>query len=258
MRLWVQSAAALETDARYEVYRRALAEHVSGIARPGAEIEVHGARVMVPELDYVYVEYLHTRQIIENGIEAQRHGFAGFVVNCWDDPGLTELRSVLDIPVVSIGESSMLVATTLGERFGLITRNERVGARVWENATAYGLAPRGIRPVYCRVSLPDLGQAFAEPAPIIDRFIEAGRRSIAEGAEVLIPACGILNLLLRVNKVTQIDDAPVIDGTAVAVKLAEGMVDLWAAGLAPSRRTRYARPPAHVLESVRTVYGQGH
>ncbi len=178
------------------------------------------------------------------------------MLNCWDDPGLDEIRSLLDIPVTSIGESAMHLATLLGDRFGLVPRNERVGARVWRNAVSYGLADKAVTPVYCRVSLPDLGQAFAEPGPIIAGFTEAARRALAGGAEVILPACGVLNLLLRVNKVRTVDDAPVVDGTAAALKLAEAMVDLWADGLGVSRRTRYARPPAGVIEKVRALYGQ--
>lgn len=79
---------------------------------------------------------------------------------------------------------------------------------------------------------------------------------MAEGAEVIVPACGVLNLLLRLNKVTRIDDVPVLDGTAVALKLAEALADLWAGGLSVSRRTRYARPPAAALETVRVLYGE--
>ncbi|MBI4589849.1 MAG: hypothetical protein HY725_13510 [Candidatus Rokubacteria bacterium] len=257
MRLWLQSAATLDRDPRWAVYRRELQAHAGAVARAGTHVEVHGTEVMVPEIDYPYVEYLHTRQFIEMGLAAEQGGFSGFVLNCWDDPGLTELRSLLEIPVVSIGESSMLVATMLGERFGLVARNERVGARVWRNVTAYGLGSRAVPPVYCRVSLPDLGQAFAEPEPIIARFMEAGRQALARGAEVLLPACGVLNLLLRANKVVKVDDAPVMDGTAVALKLAEAMVDLWTAGLGVSRKTRFARPPNHVIATVRRVYGQG-
>lgn len=255
MRIWLQSAATLETEPRYATYRADLVAHVSALTRPGTEVEVHGTPVMVPEIDYVYVEHLHTRQFLDNGFTAQDAGCSAFVLHCWDDPGLTELRSVLDIPVTAIGESSMLIATMLGDRFGLVTRNERVGTRVWRNVEAYGLASRAIRPVCCPVALPDLGEAFAHPEPIIERFMDAARRSIAQGAEVILPACGVLSLLLRVNKVLEVDDAPIVDGTAAALKAAEAMADLWATGLRPSRRTRYARPPAQALAHIRAVYG---
>ncbi len=256
MRLWLQSAANLGADPRWEVYRRELLAHARALARPGTEVELHGTSVMVPELDYPYVQYLHTRELIEAGLAAQAAGCAAFVLNCWDDPGLDEIRSLLDIPVTSIGESALHLATMLGDRLGLVPRNERVGAKVWRNAATYGLAGKIAAPVYCRVSLPDLGQAFAEPAPIIARFVAAARQALADGAEVILPACGILNLLLRLNKVVSVDDAPVVDGTAAALKLAEAMVDLWAAGLGVSRRTRYARPPAGVIDKIRAVYGQ--
>lgn len=256
MRLWLQSAANLDADPRWDLYRRHLNGHARAIARPGTEVELHGTSIMVPEIDYPYVQYLHTREVIEAGLAAQRAGCAAYVLNCWDDPGLDEIRSLLDIPVTSIGESAMHLATMLGDRFGLVPRNERVGAKVWRNAVSYGLADKVVAPVYCRVSLPDLGQAFTEPGPIIASFTEAARRALASGAEVILPACGVLNLLLRVNNVRTVDDAPVVDGTAAALKLAEAMVDLWADGLNVSRRTRYARPPAGVIEKIRAVYGQ--
>lgn len=256
MRLWLQSAANLEADPRWHAYERQLLDHARAISRPGTAVELHGASVMVPELDYPYVQYLHTREFIEAGLAAQRSGFSAFVLNCWDDPGLDEIRSLLDIPVTSIGESAMHLATIVGDRFGLVPRNERVGAKVVRNAAAYGLGGKLVGPVYCRVSLPDLGQAFAEPGPIIARFTQAAREVIATGAEVILPACGVLSLLLRVNKIVSVDEAPVVDGTAAALKLAETMVDLWASGLGWARRTRYARPPAAALDRIRAVYGQ--
>jgi hypothetical protein len=49
---------------------------------------------------------------------------------------------------------------------------------------------------------------------------------VAQGAEVLIPTCGVLNQVLRENKVRDVSGCPILDGSSVLLKLTEAMVDL--------------------------------
>ena len=57
----------------------------------------------------------------------------------------------------------------------------------------------------------ELGEAFKRPAPVVESFCLAAKRAIADGADVIIPAEGMLGELLYVNGVTRIGLAPVID-----------------------------------------------
>jgi hypothetical protein len=43
---------------------------------------------------------------------------------------------------------------------------------------------------------------------------------------VLIPACGVLNQLLRVNDVREFDGCPVLDGSSLLLKFTEAMAEL--------------------------------
>ena len=58
---------------------------------------------------------------IDNGIEAERHGYDAFVIGHFQDPGLYELRSALNIPVIGVGEATLFAAAQLGRRLGLVT-----------------------------------------------------------------------------------------------------------------------------------------
>ena len=44
--------------------------------------------------------------------------------------------------------------------------------------------------------------------------------------EVLIPTCGVLNQVLRENKVRDVGGCPILDGSSVLLKLTEAMVEL--------------------------------
>ena len=48
----------------------------------------------------------------------RRRGAA--IIGCFYDGGLRELREALTMPVVGMGEASMLLAATLGHRFSII------------------------------------------------------------------------------------------------------------------------------------------
>src|SRR3569833_3354182 len=54
---------------------------------------------------------------------AAERGYDAVVVGHFQDGGLLELRSILDIPVVGLGEAAIHHALQLGDRFGLVTIN---------------------------------------------------------------------------------------------------------------------------------------
>lgn len=64
----------------------------------------------------------HVAQVIPNIIEAVSQSQAdGFVLACFSDPGIAEVRQHVDRPVYGIAESAYLAAHALGNTFGIIS-----------------------------------------------------------------------------------------------------------------------------------------
>ena len=59
--------------------------------------------------------------IIEAGLRAAKNGFQGVFINTVGDYGLNALKSGLKIPVVGAGHSSMLIASSIGKNFSIVT-----------------------------------------------------------------------------------------------------------------------------------------
>ena len=132
--------------------------------------------------------------------------------------GLIECRAALDIPVVGLGEASMLYACMLGRTFGLVT----------------------INPVFIpwhRDQLNGLG-------------LEAQARSLVDaGAEVIIPAGGLPMQLFAREKDFTIDGTVVLNGIATVAVAAEAALKLRRlTGVAVSRRGTFAKAPPEAIE----------
>ncbi|WP_336492950.1 aspartate/glutamate racemase family protein, partial [Methylobacterium nigriterrae] len=90
------------------------------LSSPGTIVEVHG---IGPPDRYFHplTEFRCADQTIRNALRASEHGFDAFVIGHFQEPGLTECRGTVDIPVVGLGEASLLYGCTLGRKIGLVT-----------------------------------------------------------------------------------------------------------------------------------------
>ena len=104
MRIWYQSFVDEENGADYWRHLRA---HIAEVVDAGTEVEVHG---ITPFDSYAHaiVEYRCGREVICNAVRAEREGYDAFVVGHFQDAGLYEARGVVDIPVIGLGEATML------------------------------------------------------------------------------------------------------------------------------------------------------
>jgi Asp/Glu/hydantoin racemase len=261
VRIWHQSFTVLE---KLPDYAAALRAHMGKVARPGTEVVLHGMHPDTYATEYPgtdirfsYVYQLHAQQFAVNALRAQQEGFDAFAIATLPDPLLRETRSLLDIPVVGYGEAAMHLACLLGQRFGVLVFIDALVPVLEDNARRYGLERRlaGVR--HAGFQFGDVAPAFARPGPIVERFQEAARRMIADGADVLIPGEAVLCVLLASQGVNRVDDVPVVDALAATVKMAEALVDLRrVSGLTVSRKSVFtaAPPPGRVKELLR-FYG---
>lgn len=252
MKIWYQSYVDAEHGQSYWDFLR---KHLDRIVDPGTQVDIKG---ITPHDSYAHpiVEFRCAREVICNAVTAEREGYDAFVVGHFQDAGLQEARSVVDIPVVALGEASMLYACQLGQRSGIVTINPRYISWFHHQINRYGLESRvtGVHAMTfqpgqildafgCDVRLETVEKLFAEQAkPLVD-----------QGVDVLIPGGGIPMLLFSQIHQHTVDAAPVINGIPIVVKMAEMAVKLKAStGLSVSRVSDYAKPPPEILEEFMT------
>jgi allantoin racemase len=243
-RLWYQSFVHPMEQAPYIERLQAL---LQSVAAPGIDFEVHG----LDPLDHLFhplTEFRCAAQAIRNALEAERAGYDAFIIGHFQEPGLLEIRGAVDIPVIGLGEATMLAALSMGRRFGLVTIDPIFIDWHERQVTAYGLRQRvaGVRAI--QVDLPGFMRAFTDEASyarVRSQFVEQVRPLIAAGAEVIIPAGGLPMLLFARERPFVIDDALVLDGIAVVAKAAEMALALRRlTGSVVSRRGTYAKASA--------------
>ena len=263
MRIWHQSFSDLD---RAPVYRATLARHAQAVLPPEDTVTLHGLRpgtygpnfAPIHAIRYRYLEMLNEQQVVEAALAAERGGYDAFALGCFYDPALRAARSLVDIPCVGLSETCMLVACSLGQRFGLVSLEESQRAQHEDLARAYGLRERlaGVVPMQPPIDEYMLEVATEAARPLLATFEAACRHLLAMGAEVLIPGDGFLNEFVWRHGLRSIDSAPVMDALGTLFRYAEFLVGAQGTlGLTVSRIGHYARPPAGMLAQAREAAG---
>jgi allantoin racemase len=161
--------------------------------------------------------------------------FDGVVIACFGDPGLPAAREVSPVPVVGIAEAAMLTACTVAHRFSIVTVLPRVKPFLEDVVRYHGLDSRCASIRTTPLSVLDCER---DPSAAEREIVKASRAAIEhDGAEAICLGCAGMGPL---DKAVQAQiGVPVLDGTACAVKLLEGIVDY---GLFTSRVAAYKQP----------------
>lgn len=252
---------SLSNDQYSPNYFPFLREYAASVVSEGTEIELRGARV--GRIDsFRFWERLDSISILDSVLAAEQEGFDAIAIGNILDPALREARSMVDIPVLGLGETSMLTACTMGSKFGLIAVNPYFGGRFEENVAVYGLGQR-LASIECMGLTPhELDVCFSdesERARAIEVFSEAARATMRQGAEVIIPAGGRLTAFLNANDIREIDGAPILDGTAALLTATEAAIRLRAfSGSIVSRRRLYAKASPEAIRGAAAEYAESY
>jgi allantoin racemase len=210
----------------------------------------------------LYAEHLNSVHMVEAALQAQDDGFDSVFLGCWNDP-LWQVREVLDIPVASVGEQSMLAALAMGKRFAVITVADKTASAIEDDIILYGLDRRAIsRPVRAITPASDtdlLLEAVADPFQnFIPRFEAVAAECIRDGAEVIVVGCGYYGPLLRAAGYAQVPSTgvTVLDATTVSIKYLEAMTDIaLGLGYVKSSANSLSTPPSANLNAPRRSLG---
>ncbi|MEM1983950.1 MAG: aspartate/glutamate racemase family protein [Candidatus Korarchaeum sp.] len=195
-------------------------------------------------LEYYSYDSLVSPYILREVVKAERSGYDAFIIGCFYDPALIEAREVSNIVVAGPAESSLFIASLLGGKFSIV-----VGRRKWiplmeENVVRYGLRGRLVSLEPIGLGVHDLHKDESETKA---RTIQAAKRAIEKGAEVIILGCTVFLGFYR--ELQSEIGVPVVDPVVASLKVAELKVDLKRrCGWSYSRVGLYEMPPRSEIE----------
>lgn len=259
-RIWHQSFTVLEDVPHYHA---AMQRHLAKVKGPDTEIVFHGMKPGTYPSDYpgthignVYLSQLHREQFVQAALQAQDEGYDAYWIATIPDTGYEEIRTLVDIPVVTVGHHSVLAAAGLGDRVGIVNFIAALEPQLRRNMRCYGL-DGVVGPIaQVEAAFTDVMAAYDDPQPLIDAFTRAAQKVIDQGANVIVPGEGPLNVFLADQGVARVLDVPVLDCLGTCVQLAELRAAQHRRGLYPARRGFfYAQPERGLVDAARAFYG---
>jgi allantoin racemase len=255
MRIWYQSFIDPE---RHAPYFGRLRSHLAEIAGGETEYEVGGVRPADLALHRI-TEFRCAAQAIYHAIRAEDRGFDAVLIGHFQDSGLWEARSAAAVPVIGMGEASMLYSLQLGHTFGLVTIDEAFDPVHREQAERYGIAQRLAGVTTMSTPVADLVAAFESDdayARVRETFERACAPLVAAGAEVIIPAGGLFGLLSAGERDFRVGESVVLNPIAVSCRMAEAMAGMWRASrVGTSRVNTFRRPPPQAIAEFQAFAG---
>jgi allantoin racemase len=212
---------------------------------------------------YHSIDTLNAQAVFQAAVSAEKDGFDAVLITCFGDPMLQQIRQAVNIPVASIGEASLHMAAMMGDKFGVVHISEYNIIETRHKIHQYGLSERLANIRAIDETPAEQGGAIFNAAHAIESFTAVARALIDDGAEVLIPACGLMSPALRLapgmereypNGFTEVDGVPIVDVMSCGIQMAEALCNLKRSGSSwISRKNLYAQPTPAALESGRMV-----
>ena len=161
----------------------------------------------------------------------------------FSEPFLREMRTAVNIPVVSLTEASLLIGCSLGGQIGLISNAPNVAYMTKLSVAKHHLEARvtEITSLSPGMNEYELIAARDEPSALIAAFTQTARLLIDKGAEVIVPAEGVMAEILAREGLKKIDKAVVLDVFAAAWGHAMALARLQKVGLGVSRAWLYSQ-----------------
>lgn len=250
------------SNAQYSAnYFPFLRSYIDDFVGPDVQVDMRGARV--GRIDsYRFWESLDSVSILDSVLDAEQQGFDAVAIGNILDPALREARSMVDIPVLGLGETCMTSACLMGARFSLVGVNPFFGGRFEENVAKYGLKERLAGIEFMDLTPHELDACFSDESGrgrALESFQRAARKTLDRGAEVLIPAGGRITAFLNAQGVREVDGAPVLDGTATLLAMTIAAIRIrQSSGTFVSRRRLYAKAPDALIRSAAAEYAESY
>jgi len=190
--------------------------------RKDVEISVVSIDKGPASIESAYDEEIAAPWILEKIKEAEEKGFDAAIIDCMGDPALDAAREIVDIPVIGPCQASMAIASTLCDRFSVVTVLKSVLPLFWRLAKHYDFESKVASVRSVEVPVLELEEKRNE---VKDRLLAESKKAIEEdGAGAIILGCtGMIGMAKELQEALGI---PVIDPAVASMKLAESLVDM--------------------------------
>jgi allantoin racemase len=233
--LWVNPVGSSAFDGE-------TSELIESIRSPEHTPRIRHLEVGPPHLEYHLYEHAAFGGMLGLMRKGQSDGCAAGIIGCFYDGGLRELREALQMPVVGMGEASVLLAATLGHRFSIIVGRRKWIPKMRDNVILTGLERRLASFRSVEMAIPEMA---ADAGTFIDRTIVESLKAVNDdGAEVIVLSELVPPALAE--RAARELPVPLLDPGVACWKWAEMAADIYLKlGLSHKRAFGFEPPPAN-------------
>jgi allantoin racemase len=263
MRLWYQSATDFRTHPNYAA---ALEKHAARVLGSGTTVAFHGREAGIGgELSMTDVigspivyQSVVLPEFIGALIEAEGQGFDAFVLGSYSEPCLAELRSLARIPIVSISEATFLTAMTLASKVGIITLSKLVVPHIEKSLSLHKIGSRmtGVNLVDEWMEEESLDEQFLHPGAYLEKVRRAVRAAATGGAQLVVPAEGLVALISAQNGLDIVEGVPLLDSVGTALLFADFQAKLFASTRVKHSELAYRPPSQEAAAHLRKLFAR--
>lgn len=163
--------------------------------------------------------------VVKEAIKAERGGFDGIVSLGEYNVGAEVTRHVVNIPFVDTGTASLHVAALVGDRICVLSPEKSVNPYARKLFKRFGMSDFVVSLKSWDIST---REAWEKKAWVKEKTISLCKAAIEEeDVQVILPLCGpFIPYIMSSEEIEDEVGVPVINGIAVAVKMAEMFVNL--------------------------------
>jgi allantoin racemase len=235
----------LKNDTSERETRKELAR----IKNPTVQYTVRSLKAGPASIESEFDDRLASPYVIEEVARAEREGFEAVFVSCMGDVATSAAREAVQIPVIAPCQACMAVASTLGDKFGVVTIVENLVPVFFRKAKEYGFLGNLAGVQNIGVPVLELNRRRTE---VVQALIRGSRDLIDnhQADSIILGCTGLLGIATALRKKIEV---PVLDPTPVSIKFAEMLV---VSGISHSAKA-FMRPPKKVRKLANLPYLAG-
>lgn len=214
---------------------RKIGDAAAAAAFAGTEITAVSPCMGPASIEGHYDEAIAALGVADEVRKGVEEGMQGYLIACFDDPGLHAVREIANGPVIGIAEAAMHMASLICEGFSVVATGHRSRIILEDLARSYGMGHKCRKVRTTELAVLDLEVEGSAAREVI--LAECRRAIEDDHSDCIVLGCaGMADL---VDVISRELGVPVVDGVAAGVKLLEGLIGM---GLSTSRACGYAYP----------------